>query len=201
MTVFFQGSPDEDLPRFALGEPVEEYVCPVFRVMKREARTDDAAHRQNMYVFRCAPWVNVVPVTASGEIVLIEQHRFGSDTVTLETPGGAVDPGEKDTTMSALRELQEETGLTSARLLALSGFLPNPALQNNRIQYFIAFDCQPLDKPAAHFDPFERVRLRFVPFREAVSLARTGQIQHALAALAILLAEPYLSTKFGDSRG
>jgi len=198
MTVFFHGDPQEDLPRFPLGAAEEEYACRVFRVLKRQARTEDGKHQADMYMLRCAPWVNVVPVTATGEVVLVEQHRFGSDSVTLETPGGAVDPGEKDTTMSALRELEEETGLTSSRMLALSGFLPNPAIQNNRIQYFLAFDCMPLEKPATHFDPFERIRLRFIPFREAVVLARTGQIQHALAALAILLAEPYLGQKFGS---
>jgi ADP-ribose pyrophosphatase len=198
MTVFFDGDPEKgDLPRFRLEPPRDEFTCPVFKVQSRIARTDDDAHARPMYVFRCANWVNVVPVTASGEIVLIEQHRFGTDTVTLETPGGAVDPGEKDTTLSALRELQEETGLTSARILALSGFLPNPALQNNRIQFFVAFDCQPLDRPTDHFDPFERIRLRAFPVAEALEMARTGRIQHALAALALLLAEPYLTARTG----
>lgn len=198
MTIFFQGDPEtEDLPRFPLGEPESVYSCPVFRVVRRVARSEEPAREQAMYMLRCADWVNVVPVTAKGEIVLVEQHRFGSDTVTLETPGGAVDPGEKDTTLSAVRELREETGLTSQRVLALSGFLPNPAIQNNRIQYFLAFDCQPAGVPADHFDPFERIRLRYVPFREAVAMVRTGRIGHALAALAILLAEPYLATKYG----
>ena len=197
MTVFFKGPPHEDLPRFRLDEPEDVYSCSVFRVQRRLAHSDDGAHSQPMFTFRCANWVNIVPVTAQGELVLVEQHRFGTDSVTLETPGGAVDPHEKDTTLAALRELQEETGLTASRMLALSGFLPNPALQNNRIQYFLAFDCQPLEQAASHIDPFERIRLRTVPFQEALDMVRTGRIQHALAALAILLAEPYLSTRFG----
>jgi ADP-ribose pyrophosphatase len=196
VTVFFEGLEGEDLPRFQLDAPEEVYACSVFRVRRRLAHSDSGEHVSPMYTLKCANWVNVVPITARGELVLVEQHRFGSDTVTLETPGGAVDPGEKDTTLAALRELQEETGLTSGRLLALSGFLPNPALQDNRIQYFIAFDCQPLDRPSAHVDPFERIRLHYVDFREALEMVRTGRIQHALAALAILLAEPYVSTRF-----
>jgi 8-oxo-dGTP pyrophosphatase MutT (NUDIX family) len=150
-----------------------------------------------MYTIKCSHWVNVIPVTADGHVALVEQHRFGTDTITLETPGGAVDPGENDLTMAALRELEEETGLTSQRLLSLPGFAPNPAIQGNRITYFIAFDCQPLAIPRQHHDPFEDIQIRMVPVEEALMLARSGQIQHALAALALLLAEPYLRSRWG----
>lgn len=188
-------SDDAELKKFELSEPQEVYSCPIFRVESREAKSHDGAHRQSMFTVRCAPWVNVVPVTADGHIVLVEQHRFGTNSMTLETPGGAVDPGETDLTMAALRELEEETGLTSQRVLSLPGFAPNPAIQGNRITYFIAFDCQPLAVPRDHSDPFEQIKIHFVPIEQALMMARTGQIQHALAALALLVAEPYLRAK------
>lgn len=181
-----------ELRKFALSEPQEDYSCPIFKVESRVAVSHDGVHSQPVYTIRCSQWVNVIPVTADGHIVLIEQHRFGTDTITLETPGGAVDAGERDLTMAALRELEEETGLTSHRLLSLPGYAPNPAIQGNRITYFIAFDCQPLATPRNHHDPFEVIRIRTVPIEEALMMARSGQIQHALAALALLLAEPYL---------
>jgi 8-oxo-dGTP pyrophosphatase MutT (NUDIX family) len=181
-----------ELRKFPLSEPREAYSCPIFKIESREATSLDGVHRRSMYTIRCSQWVNVVPVTADGHIVLIEQHRFGTDSITLETPGGAVDPDEKDLTMAALRELEEETGLTSQRVLSLPGYAPNPAIQGNRITYFIAFDCQPLVVKRDHHDPFEVIRIRTVPIEEAIMMARSGQIQHALAALAILVAEPYL---------
>jgi 8-oxo-dGTP pyrophosphatase MutT (NUDIX family) len=187
------GSKNADkIRKFKLSEPQETYSCPIFRVESREATSLDGALTRPMYTIRCAQWVNVIPVTADGHVVLIEQHRFGTDTITLETPGGAVDPDERDLTLAALRELEEETGLTSQRLLSLPGFAPNPAIQGNRITYFIAFDCQPLAVPRDHHDPFEVIRIRMVPVEEALMMARSGQIQHALAALALLVAEPYL---------
>lgn len=189
----------ENLKKFELTEPQETYRCPIFRVESREAKSPDGLHKQAMFTIRCAPWVNVVPVTADGHIVLVEQHRIGTDTMTLETPGGAVDFGETDLTLSALRELEEETGLTSQRLLALPGFAPNPAIQGNRITYFIAFDCQPLAVAREHCDPFEQIKIHFVPIEEALMMARTGQIQHALAALALLIAEPYLRARVKKS--
>jgi ADP-ribose pyrophosphatase len=188
-------SEETELRKFELTEPQETYRCPIFRVESREAKTHDGQHRQSMFTIRCSPWVNVIPVTADGHVVLVEQHRIGTNTLTLETPGGAVDPGENDLTLAALRELEEETGLTSQRVLSLPGFAPNPAIQGNRITYFIAFDCQPLALPREHNDPFEQIKLHFVPVEEALAMARTGQIQHALAALALLVAEPYLRSK------
>lgn len=186
---------ETEAQRFALAEAREVYRCSVFSVAERMARVPDGTLEKPMYVLRCADWVNVIPITASGDVVLVEQHRFGTDTVTWETPGGAVDPGERDVTMAALRELEEETGLTSRRLLALPGYAPNPALQNNRITFFLAFDVQPLAQPRDHDDPFERIQLRMVPVAEALQMARTGRISHALAALALLLAEPYLKAR------
>ena len=188
---------DLTLEKFELTEPKEVFACRVFKVMERTATTPDKAHCADMFMLRCSNWVNIVPVTADGKIVLVEQHRFGTDTLTLETPGGAVDPHEKDFTMSALRELEEETGLTTQRMLALPGFPPNPAIQNNRITYFVAFDCQPLAQPRDANDLFEQIKLHYVDVKEALQMARTGQINHALAALALLLAEPLLARRYG----
>lgn len=181
-----------ELRKFSLSEPEKSFSCPIFQVESRVATSHNGAHQLSVYTLQCSHWVNVVPVTADGHIVLIEQHRFGTDSITLETPGGAVDVGEKDLTLAALRELEEETGLTSQRILALPGFAPNPAIQRNRITYFVAFDCLPLAVPRDHDDPFEEIRIRMVSIDEALMLARTGQIQNALAALALLVAEPYL---------
>jgi ADP-ribose pyrophosphatase len=191
---------NQELRKFKLGESAEAFRCPIFRVEARQAQSHDGLHMKSMYTLHCAHWVNVVPVTADGHVVLIEQHRFGTDTITLETPGGAVDAGENDLTMAALRELEEETGLTSQRILSLPGFAPNPAIQGNRITYFVAFDCQPLAIPRNHHDPFEEIRIRLVPIEEALLMARSGQIQHALAALALLVAEPYLRGKLNHSK-
>ena len=185
-----------ELELFKFKEEKVAFQCPIFRVYEKTAMTKNGEHELKVYTLGCSNWVNVVPVTSTGEIVLIEQHRFGADHFVLEVPGGAVDKGEKDTTMAALRELEEETGLTSQRILSLTGFYPNPALQNNRVTNFIAFDVQPLEKKVDHNDPFEEIKVHLVPLKEAMQMARSGQIAHALSALALLVAEPYLNQKF-----
>jgi ADP-ribose pyrophosphatase len=156
---------------------------------------DEVIPERTMVHFKCSNWVNVVPITAQGQVILVEQYRPGNDKITLETPGGAIDPHEKDPTMAAIRELEEETGFTSSRILSLASFAPNPAIQDNLIYFFLAFDVQPSAKPFLANDPFEEIKLHLVNFEEAVKMARTGQIKHSLAALSLLLAEPFYKTK------
>ncbi|MES2615331.1 MAG: NUDIX hydrolase [Bdellovibrionota bacterium] len=172
------------------------FQCNIFKVHEKLAQTGNKEHEKKIHTLSCANWVNIVPVTSTGEIVLIEQHRFGTNSFVFELPGGAVDPGEHDATLAAIRELEEETGLTSKRILSLAGFHPNPAMQNNRIYNFIAFDVQPLETKLDFHDPFEEIKVHLFPIAEALRMARTGQVSHALSALALLVAEPYLLNKF-----
>lgn len=185
----------EDLKPFPMTIAKEVFRCPIFSVNEQTATSLDGATERRIYSFECANWVNVVPITADGKVVLIEQQRFGTGKFTLETPGGAVDRGEKDLTMAALRELQEETGYTSQRLLSLPSFSPNPALQSNQITYFVAFDVMPMQQPVSHDDPFEVIKVHLVDFDDALLMARSGQIGNALCTLALLLAEPLFRSK------
>lgn len=171
------------------------FKCSIFKVNEKIAVSKNKEELK-VYTLTCSNWVNVVPVTSTGEIILVEQHRFGSDTFVLEVPGGAVNVGEVDATLAAIRELEEETGLTSKRILSLSSYYANPAIQNNRVANFIAFDVHPLEIKPEHSDPFEEIKIHLFPIAEVMQMVRSGQISHALSALALMVAEPYLLNKF-----
>lgn len=141
----------------------------------------------------CSDWANVLAVTVDQRAILIRQPRAGAMKYVLETPGGMIDPGEKDATMAALRELEEETGFTSQRILSLGSFNPNPALMNNRIHYFLALGCHP-NPYRQHFpDPEEQIEIELVDLNSLQSLVRLGRIDHALSALCIMLAQKYIN--------
>jgi 8-oxo-dGTP pyrophosphatase MutT (NUDIX family) len=110
---------EEMLEPFALSEEKNVFQCSIFQVKEQKAITKDKKHSLNVYTLNCADWVNVIPITATGQVVLIEQHRFGTNTFTLEVPGGAVEYNEKDATLAALRELEEETGIKAKKLQSL----------------------------------------------------------------------------------
>lgn len=141
---------------------------------------------------RCPDWVNVLPVTSNGEAIMIKQVRSGPEKWILETPGGVLEASERDATMAAVRELEEETGYTSQRVLPLGALNPNPAIQNNKVHMFVALGCY-LPPERKHFpDIGEAIEVVRVPITELVDMVYRGEVDHCLSALCIMLAQKYL---------
>ena len=89
----------------------------------------------------CSNWVNVVARTKEGTFVLVRQYRQGTDTITDEIPGGAIDPGE-DPLVAAKRELLEETGYEAKTWKLLGVMDPNPAILSNKCHVFFADEAE-----------------------------------------------------------
>lgn len=78
----------------------------------------------------------VIPITAHGELVLVEQYRYLLDKVSLEFPGGGV--AEHEAPLSAAqRELAEESGYTAA-LEPLGTFNPWNGVTDETCHVYIA---------------------------------------------------------------
>lgn len=155
---------------------------PIFRLV-RAVRRSPATDRDHPFLRIDAPdWVNVIALTADrGELVLVEQFRHGTDAVTVEIPGGAVDPGETPLE-AAVRELEEETGYRPRDVHEIGWVEPNPAFLSNRCWTFLAVGCTP-DGDAAP-DPSEDIRVRTVPLAAFDGLLDDGTIRHALVVAA-----------------
>jgi ADP-ribose pyrophosphatase len=165
------------------------------RKLVRKARHDVADHGvfrverlvydglpRDIFVFACPDWCNVVAETEAGEVVLVWQYRFGTDAISLEIPGGVIDPGEAPET-AALRELREETGYEAASLELLSVVEPNPALQGNRCFTYLARGAR-LVGPTA-FDELEDLEVALVQKQDIPTLLDSGQLTHALVVSAL----------------
>ena len=59
----------------------------IFRVDELALEHPDRGDEVPFYVIHSSDWVNVIPVTPDGEVVLIRQYRAGSDDIVLEIPG------------------------------------------------------------------------------------------------------------------
>lgn len=151
-------------------------------------RTLDVADPRNGAAFvrtviEAPDWVNVIPMTAEGEVVLIRQFRFGSWANELEIPGGMMEPGE-DPAEAAARELEEETGYRAASLHQVGICRPNPALFDNQLFCFVARDCVRVNEGRP--DAGEDIRVELFQKREIADLVQRGEISHALVLAALL---------------
>lgn len=146
--------------------------------MRRDFSRDPRDGREHeFFVIEAADWINVVPVTAEGKIVMIEQYRHGTGEITLEIPGGMVDEGESPAETAA-RELVEETGYRASTVELIGRSRPNPAIQNNWLYSFVARNCVLTQAPQP--DEVEQIDVRLVPFKEVPRLITTGAINHSL---------------------
>lgn len=135
-------------------------------------------------VLRSSDWVNVIPVTPDGRVVLIRQFRHGSGEIELEIPGGLVDPGE--TPLEAgVRELAEETGYRPGEMIPLGWVNPNPALFTNRCHTFLAQDAEPAGPPRP--EDTEDIEVLTEPLEALADLAARGAITHSLVLSALAL--------------
>jgi 8-oxo-dGTP pyrophosphatase MutT (NUDIX family) len=155
--------------------------CRVFQVRRDVNVNPRGGIAHDFYVIEAPDWINVIPLTSNREVVMIEQYRHGTDEITLEIPGGMVDPGESPGD-SAARELVEETGyVAESGLIALGKTRPNPAIQNNWIHTFLARDVKFQHEP--EFDGTEHTVVRLVPLARIPALISDGTITHALVVV------------------
>jgi 8-oxo-dGTP pyrophosphatase MutT (NUDIX family) len=154
----------------------------IFRVTERRSLSPRTGEAHDFWVLESTDWVNVVPLTAGREVVMVRQYRHGRQEVTLEIPGGMVDAGDRDPGAAAARELLEETGYRAGRVERLGAIAPNPAIHDNLCHSYLATDLAYVGPQK--LDGTEEIEVLKVPLREIPALIREGQITHSLVVVA-----------------
>ncbi len=166
----------------------EVYDNPWIRVREDDVIRPDG--QPGLYgVVEMKTWaVAVVPLTADGDTFLVGQYRYTLDDYSWEIPEGG---GSKETMLldSARRELLEETGITATRWSYLGEAHLSNSVTDEVGGIFLAED---LTFGEAQPEGTEKLRLRRLPFSEAVEMALNGQVSDALAVIGLLRADRYL---------
>jgi 8-oxo-dGTP pyrophosphatase MutT (NUDIX family) len=142
------------------------------------------------YVIETGTWVNIIALTKKREIILVKQYRHGAGKVMLEIPAGVMDAEDESPLQTAQRELLEETGYTSPKIIEVGKTYPNPATHNNLTYSFLALDAELVSQQ--DLDETEEIDVSLMPFDEFISLAKEGGLPQALHISALFFALAYM---------
>lgn len=131
--------------------------------------------------------VALVALTEDNKIIMVEQFRKALEKTIIEIPAGKIEKGEAPE-VTALRELEEETGYTAAKLELIQSFSTSPGFADEIIHLYSAEGLSKSTSGAV-LDEDEFVELLEVTIEEAEQLMKEKRIYDAKTAFAVLWAK------------
>lgn len=127
--------------------------------------------------------VGVIPLDDEGFTYLVGQYRYTLDSYEWEIPAGGCPEGEEPA-QTAIRELEEETGLVAQTLEPL---ITNMALSNSvtdeRAFVFLARDLKP---GTACPEETEDLQVKRLPLSDAIQMVLDGNITDSMSVAGLL---------------
>ncbi len=155
----------------------------LFQLRQERFRSKRTGHSHDYYVVHLADSVTAVATTPDDQVILVRQFRAGSRLDHWETPGGLLLPGENPT-LAGPRELFEETGYQGDPPSTLGTVWTNPALVTSKMTTILITNARQVAEPTP--DIGEEVVVGLFPRKQVADWVHGGQIDHALANLALL---------------
>ncbi len=157
------------------------YACRIFTLKTEGYRSPRTGKEHDFYLLDSSDWVNVIPLTADGRVILVKQFRMGTKDFSLEIPGGMLDEGD-DPAGAAVRELLEETGYAGEEPVLLGVVHPNPAIHTNRCYTYLIKNAGLKTSPRQ--DSTEDIEVQSAPLGDIPHLIQEKKITHALVIAA-----------------
>ncbi len=162
----------------------------VFVLREDKIELPDGKRKRFAYMERTDA-VIIVPITAKGEMVLINQYRYSVDEWCLEVPaGGTHDKPNESLEEVARAELREEVGGVCRKLTYVDYLFSASSLTDEKCHVFLAEGVVLSEKPEK--EATEKIEVKVMPLPRALALVHAGKMKDGQCALAILLCEPLL---------
>jgi ADP-ribose pyrophosphatase len=119
--------------------------------------------------------VGIIPFI-DDKMIFVRQWRAPLEQETLEIPAGKIDPDEgSDLEEVALREMNEELGLTTDKLDKATTFYTSPGYSNEKITLYVAKNLQPVENKRP-LDNDEFLNVERLTLEEAEKYVEDGSI-------------------------
>lgn len=161
----------------------KKYDCRYFEVWQDTVHHTGGTPRPYHNIHMKCYGVAVVPVDASGQIILVGQYRYVLARYTWEVPGGGAFEPISPIDI-ARKELQEETGCKAKQWLQVITGSASPGSTDEMTPGFVAWD---IEEGSPEPEEEESLSWRRVRFTDAVDMALNGEIAN-LAGVALILA-------------
>lgn len=168
---------DHDYRRWKVLNSEYLHQQPWLTVRRDTVQLPDGQINPEFYILEYPDWVNVIPVTNNGRIVLVRQYRHGIRQTRLELCAGVVEKGE-DPVVGARRELLEETGYSGGEWEKIMTISPNASVNSNYTHCYVA---KGVEKVASqHLDTTEDIEVVLLEQDEVFDLLQRGEFMQAL---------------------
>lgn len=116
------------------------------------------------------------------KVLLVRQFRYAYGEEIYELPAGKRDDKE-DFSVTARRELEEETGLIPLNLKMITEIYPTPGYTDEKIGIFFADEFK---EGEVHFDDTEDLTSCWIDLETAYQMIERGEIKDSKTVIALL---------------
>lgn len=173
---------DENLKEKILFSGSQFSVVEIFRELDNKIVKRDLILRPDGVV--------IIPIDNDGNIYLLSEFCAGAENPVISLPGGKVDnPFEIE--KEALRELYEETGLTTSTLIPLHKTYSTPSIMRRRLYIFLALNLKYKNKKQVDSD-IDILNIIKMPIDDAIELLQEDFVTDSTTLGYVLLAKYYI---------
>ena len=154
----------------------------LFSIKTNCCRSPRTGRDHNFYVIDFPDWVQIIPITPDGQVVMVRQFRHACEKIFLELPGGVIDKEDASPEETARRELLEETGYLATDYSFLKKCYPQPGILSNCGSTYVATGAKKVAE--LNLDPAEDIEVVLVDLRQIPDMIRRGEINHGQTVMA-----------------
>jgi len=157
------------------------YTGKVFR-LQRDTVIEPGGVRADRDIIVHPGSVVVLPIFNDGSVLLIRQYRHTVGDFLWELVAGRKEPHESPAA-AARRELLEETGYTTRRLLKLLHIIPTPGFVQ---EWMWIFAAEGLAEGTAQPEEDEKITPRTFTLKQVDAMIRNGRLRDAKSIAGLL---------------